>query len=220
MSNYAEARIFPFHQERTLTGIKVNSAAQLLLDYPGRFVMSHTPDLVFSQKAYMLARFKGGRNFVWFGVQQGVPEIPEEDRLPGLFNLDRRNNRVLYDPTAEIPGRESLADMTYNHFGFNKGIKKILEELATARIPFFQISSVKQSLLHQTQINPFEAAMLNIEIDKIYRDQTERVMIPEPFIISGQTSVEAIVHGNFLPVPSLDLNQPRKLIDTLKENWG
>jgi hypothetical protein len=116
--------------------------ADILLNFPRPFGISHAPGLRQGIDQYPMALWDGDEDVVYLGVNHNPYSEPTIHAPQGLFYLQRGIRRMLYDPLASIPLRDSYRGFYQNDFGTTAGLTDLVEMVIEKGVTIQQITSI------------------------------------------------------------------------------
>lgn len=172
--------------------------ADILLNFPEPFGISHAPSLRQGIEQYSMALWDGDDDVVWMGVSHNANNLRAKPEVGGLFYLEREKRQMLYDPGAEIPLRDSYRGFYRNDFGTKARLSDLVQLVIAKGIPmyqitsFFQIPGITDFLDHQ-MIRRFSASLPNrLEGEISFEDILQNKLYPiKP--VTSQSEADSIM---------------------------
>lgn len=186
-------RKFPvvnFRSPEYLLGIpQQHDLADILMDFPQPFGISHAPDLQQGIDTYELGLWDGDSDVVYLGVNHNPYSGNVHPEPAGLFYLERQNRRMLYDPEAAIPLRDSYRGFYQNDFGTTARLSDLIGIVLAKEVPLYQITSLFQIPGVKDFLQP-----------QMMRRLHTGSAIAQPYRVEGSLKLEAVMQQRLHPV--------------------
>lgn len=167
--------------------------------------------------AYHFLSHRGVGNHVWLANNDPFRKghMPEPI-FDGLFKIDKRNKRILFEPGVGLPFRDSYRAIGFSYL-YRSSLLDILTRVSAESYPFVQITSLRKAVSLVEKENLVQASFIQGEAERLF-EKRMGIEAWEAYQVEGPRTLGQLQAGELLPITPLEV-QKELCFRRLERDW-